>query len=244
MEIIYQPKGRALEYAARAANLYRGCSHGCEYCFAPRTTRKDKDLFHSEEFIRPRKDVLKHLIVDAKKYAGCPHNVLLSFTSDPYQPIEEDLKITREAIKILNGENIGVTILTKGGALAERDFDILKLNPANQFGVTLTCVNSVASEEWEPGAAMPFERVNSLRIAQAQGIYTYVSLEPVLDPERVYELICATHKFVNFYKIGKLNYHPHAKTIDWVKFRENVKALLLNYGKDFMLKKDLTAAGL
>lgn len=242
MKIIYKPKNRALEYADLAANLYRGCSHGCVFCYAPRVIRKDKELFHSEKFIQPRKDVLKYLKADVVKYHGCKSNVLLSFSTDPYQPIEKELRITRQAIKILNGENIGVTILTKGATLAIRDFDLLKLDKRNQFGVTLTCASDIESLRWEPDADLPMQRINALFLAYSHRIKTYVSFEPVLYPDSVYSLIHRTHKFVDFYKIGKLNYHPHSKTINWVKFRENVREILLGHGKDFMLKKDLMEA--
>lgn len=239
MSVIYTPKGRALEYAKLAANLYRGCENRCEYCFVPSVTRKSAEQFHSPDFIGPRKDILKQLEKDAKKYQGCPDNVLMSFTTDPYQSIEENLKITREAIKIFNKFNIGVTILTKSGMLAQRDFDLLVQNITPEFGVTLTCSSERQSRKWEPNAALPHERINNLKAAHEAGIKTYVSFEPVLCPEEVYRLISDTYYFVDFYKVGKLNYHPHAKTIDWPLFRENVIDILHAYDKDFMIKNDL-----
>lgn len=244
MPIIYKPKGRALEYAKLAANLYRGCIHGCQYCFAPSVLRISATEFHDPTKIKPRKDVLKHLQKDATKLRdqGCNDNVLLSFTTDSYQIMDEALLLTRRAIQILNSNDIGVTILTKGGKLAERDFDILSLDRRNQFGVTLTCLNELQSKEWEPGAAPPQERINSLKKAHGMGIYTYVSFEPVLEPVSVFLLIRDTADFVDFYKIGKLNYHPHSKTIDWPLFRGNVVGILHAYDKDFMLKKDLLEA--
>lgn len=242
MGIIYKPKGKALEYAELAANLYRGCSHCCEYCFAPSTTRKDKNLFHSKGFIQPRKDVLKNLIQEVSKFYGCPHNVLMSFTTDPYQPIEDKERLTRNAIDLLYRNNIGVTILTKGGLLATRDFDILKLDKRSEFGVTLTCADEKESLKWEPGASLPIDRINSLHCAHRQGIKTYVSFEPVLDPESVYELITKTYGFVDFYKVGKLNYRPHSKTINWPYFRENVIKELKRYNKKFLIKNDLMMA--
>ena len=171
MPIIYEPRGKAKEYADLAANLYRGCIHSCDYCFAPSTTRKPVELFHSPGFVAPRKDVLKQLERDAIKLRdnSCELNVLMSFTTDPYQPIDEALQLTREAIKILNRENLGVTILTKGGKLAQRDFDLLKLDPRNQFGVTLTCSSPGESLEWEPSASLPEERIDNLREAHGQG---------------------------------------------------------------------------
>lgn len=242
MNIIYEPRGKAKEYADLSANLYRGCSHGCLYCYAPSATFKERAIFHSPNFISPRKDVLNNLKIDAISHDGCSENVLLSFTTDPYQPIENRACLTRKAIKILNDHDIGVTILTKGGKLAQRDFDILKLDSKNKFGVTLTCVDLEESLKWEPSASIPTDRIDSLVDAWTQGISTYVSFEPVIDPESVYKLIEMTHEFVDFYKVGKLNYHPHAKNINWPEFRNNIIEILSMYNKKFMLKKDLLTA--
>jgi DNA repair photolyase len=67
---------------------------------------------------------------------------------------------------------------------------------------------------WEPGAALPEEKINSLRRAHEKGIKTWVSLEPVLYPEITLEIIRRTYGFVDEFKVGTLNYHSHAKNID------------------------------
>ena len=76
-------------------------------------------------------------------------------------------------------------------------------------------------------------------MAHAYGIQTWASLEPVIDPEQTFEIIRQTREFVGFYKVGKLNYHPHAKTIDWHKFGHKARELLDSLGCKYMLKKDL-----
>jgi len=240
--IIYEPRGKALEYSPLAANLYRGCSHGCTYCYAPSATFKDRSLFHSEEFIQPRKDVLAQFEKDCCKFSGDPRECLFSFTTDPYQPIEIDNNLTRDALKIGLKYNIFPVILTKGGKLATRDFDILKKFKNRKFGATLTTDSDVESKEWEPGASLPCDRIESLEDAWTLGIFTFVSFEPVINPNAVFRLIDETHEFVDFYKVGKLNYHPFSKTIDWVKFRESVMEKLESLGKKYMIKKDLLKA--
>jgi len=82
----------------------------------------------------------------------------------------------------------------------------------------LTLDDPVVSVKWEPGAALPADRIESLRRAYSVGIKTWVSFEPVLDPEAVYRLLDQTSAFVDFYKVGKLNYHPLAREIDWRRF--------------------------
>lgn len=243
MPVIYEPRGKAREYSPLACNLYKGCSHACVYCFAPSATFVDRDKFSSPEYIQPRPEILKSLAKEAAALNGDHREILLSFTSDPYQPIEKDLEITRRAIGILMTYGLTVTILTKGGSWGiRRDIDRLRKNPRNAWSITLTHDDPAVSLEWEPGAALPADRIESLKIAHAAGIKTWVSFEPVIDPEAVYRLLEATASFVDFYKVGKLNYHPRAKEINWPEFREEIKTRLERLGKPYLLKKDLLAA--
>jgi DNA repair photolyase len=130
-------------------------------------------------------------------------------------------------------------ILTKGGKRAERDFDLL--TPNDKFGLTLTCLDSSESLKWEAGAALPQERISSLQIAHDMGIFTWVSIEPVINPETSLEIIRQTNEFVDLYKVGKMNYHPIAKTIDWHKFGNEALNLLTSLGKEYYIKDDLKA---
>ena len=132
MSIIYKPTGRAAEYAEYAANLYSGCSHKCKYCYAPVALRRSKEEFHATP--KPRTKILESLEADCKKMNPC--SVLFSFTTDPYQPIEEECGVTRQGIQILKKYGFAVEILTKGGIRAAKDFDLLDERDA--FATTLT----------------------------------------------------------------------------------------------------------
>jgi DNA repair photolyase len=243
MKAVYELTGKAREYSPLAVNLYKGCAYGCKYCFAPATTKTKRSVFHSPDYIRPRPGILKTLKKNAAKLSEDKREILLSFTSDVYQPIEKDLRITRQALEILMAHGLTVTVLTKGGPWGIlRDMDLLKMNPSNAWSATLTFDDPAVSRLWEPGAALPGERIEALRIAHAAGINTWVSFEPVIDPETVYRLLDLTHGFVDFYKVGKLNYHPRSKGIDWVGFRERIEAQLKRLGKAYYLKKDLREA--
>ncbi len=237
MCIIYEPRGKAKEYADLAVNIYKGCSHGCVYCYAPAATFKKREFFVNNPCTRI--NVMELLKKDAVKYRDDKRNVLLSFTSDIYQQLNTKLNLARETIEILNKNNISVTILTKGGLRATADFDILKLNKKNNFAVSLTSDDPEESLKWEPGAALPKERIGSLEMAHDLGITTWVSFEPVINVEAVYRMIERTHKFVDLYKVGKLNYNSHSKTIDWAKFLINVELILKKFDKKYYIKKDL-----
>ena len=234
--VIYEPKGKAGEYCKLAVNLYSGCSHRCEYCYAPAFTHSSLEKFTQP---RPRKDILQKINRDTKQLQGANEKgpVLLSITCDPYQPIDEYYQLTRQAIELLHAGNLNLMILTKGGKRAERDFDLL--TDDDWFGVTMTNLNDELSLKWEPGAALPEERINSLRRAGKKGIKTWVSLEPVLYPETTLEIIRRTHSFVNDFKVGTLNYHPHSRTLDWHKFATDVKKLLTELSCHYYLKEDL-----
>ena len=234
--VIYEPRGKAREYSRLAVNLYNGCSHACEYCYTPGYIHVSREEFHRP---KPRKDVLEKINRDAailrRQHETGP--VLLCFTCDPYQPIDEECQLTRQAIQELHAFGLNVMILTKGGLRARRDFDLL--TGKDLFGVTITNLDNVLSKKWEPEAALPEERIISLRNAHEKGIKTWISLEPVLYPVVALEIIRLTHTFVDKFKVGVLNYHPHLKNIDWHRFAQEVKNLLTELDCEFYLKEDL-----
>lgn len=237
MSVIYEPRGKAREYSPLALNLYEGCAHGCIYCYARMIRKKSREQFIDAA---PRKDIIKKIEHDLQKWNGTKKDpVLLCFMCDPYQPIDVDLKFTRLAIHALNRHGFPVQIITKGGMRATMDFDILSKDPNNKFAVTLTTDDPAESLQWEPGATLPEERIESLKQAHREGIETWVSFEPVFNPDAVYRLIHATHNFVDLYKVGKLNYHARAKEIDWREFRITTENLLASLGKKYYIKDDL-----
>lgn len=242
MSIIYSPKGKAFEYSPLAANLYKGCSHRCEYCYVPtippykfsRTARED---FYSNP--APRAGVLEELARDAKKFRGDKRRILMSFTSDAYQPLERELSITRGALGIMAENGLHPQILTKSGEWAvARDAELLKKSGCI-WAATLTCDSAEDSLKWEPGAALPEDRIAALEHAHSIGLETWVSLEPVVEPDEAIRLIHATHKFVDLYKVGKLNYHPRATEIDWHDFLLRAEDALDTHGKARYIKVDL-----
>lgn len=239
MSVIYEPSGRAGEYSELAANLYKGCGHGCEYCYAPLVLKTTPEQHNKPE---PRKDILRALESDAIKLkkAGDKKSILLSFTTDPYNPIEPEQCITRRALEILFRNGLNVSILTKGGARSVRDFDLLAANKDKvKYGATLVFAKDAEAQQREPGAAPTSERITCLKAAHDLGIKTWVSLEPVYYTKDAYALIEATKDFVDIFKVGKLNYREEAKSINWRDFAINVELMLKGTGKEYLLKQDL-----
>lgn len=239
-QAIYEPKGRALEYSFLACNLYAGCSHRCDYCFAPGCLRQTKEKFHSH--VEPRKGILEQLRKDAPKYAGTNKRVLLCFHCDPYSPEAAASGMTREALKILREHKIPFQVLTKGGTRAAADFDLY--GPNDAFAVTLTAPGDELGlwEKYEPGAAEPYDRIDAIREAKRRGITTWVSLEPVLNPVLSHRVITETHGIADLFRVGKMNHDPKREAeIDWRDFAYRAMNLCNKYGKPFIFKKDLLA---
>lgn len=234
--IIYAPKGQALEYAALAANMYRGCGHGCAYCYVPQILRMDRKEFNNGAI--ERVGFLKSLQKDAKKYKHLTSSdqVMLSFTSDPYHT--GDTALTRKTIACLHENKISVSILTKGGTRALRDKDLF--DPSMDcFGSTLTSLDDDFSRKWEQGAATPNDRIKALKEFHKAGIFTWASLEPTLDCESSLRIVRETHQFVDLYKIGRVNYIPMTKTTNWEDYTLKMIDLCQKLGVKHYIKKDL-----
>lgn len=237
MPYIYKPRGKAGEYGELALNHYKGCAHGCKYCYVPAILYQTREEFQANP--HPRK--FDHRLLNKELEAFTGKNIFLSFTSDPYQPVDVELKITREIIQKILFYDASVTILTKGGSRSIRDFDLLAGDPKSRYGATLTFLNPEDSLKWEPGAALPQERIDALRRAHDLGIRTWISLEPVVSPEQTLEIIRLTHGFVDKFAIGKWNHDPEAGKIDWKAFAQEAVELCQSLGKKFYIKKDLAS---
>lgn len=233
---IYAPAGQAGEYAPLAANPYRGCGHGCVYCYVPgvlKITRTEFDAGAVE-----RQNFIASLTKDAKKYqaAGSREQVMLSFTTDPYHT--GDTALTRETLKVLRDHGLGFCTLTKGGTRALRDLDLFRAD-RDAFASTLTSLSPTFSAKWERHAALPADRIAALREFHAAGIFTWVSLEPTLDIESSLEIVQEAHTYVDLFKIGRVNYLPMTKTADWQDYTVRMIDLCQRLGVRHYIKKDL-----
>jgi len=239
MKVIYVPTGKALEYGKLACNIYLNCTHACRYCYCPDTLKISNNEFFQTP--TPRPHFLEDLEADAHSLQkkGSKEPVFLSFIGDCYQPIDKEYQLTRQAIEILHKFEIPVMLLTKGGRRAMRDFDLLQ--DGDMFGATLTFTEQYGDQSvhWEPGAALPFERIHTLWAAHELGIKTWVSLEPVIDPRQSIELIRVTNGFVDHYKVGRWNHSKEAEKINWRNFAYEARAVLQRYRCDYYIKKDL-----
>lgn len=232
---VYQPKGRAAEYAEYALNHVIGCDHGCKYCSACLTLKKARQEFYESPYVV--KDVLERLEKQCQTGELNGKTVHMCFVSDPYCKVAVESGVTRKAMEIFNRYGINFSILTKGGTRAVADFDLYK--PGDSFGTTLTLILQNELSQWEPGATSYGDRVNAIIEAHRRGIKTWVSLEPVLNPVVAKMIVLLMRKYVDLWKVGKWNYDARAKAINWRKFGHEIETIFKEFGCEYYIKEDL-----
>ena len=223
-----------VEYADLQITVYSGCPFRCRYCWANTPlfryrTRSPKPIEEAWKFAKMRK----------KK------TIVVSFTSDPYQPREFREKLTRRVLEILVPTKHKIMILTKNpGVPLFRDRDLLASNV--WLGTTVTSLNDILDEPLAPPNS---DRIEALLTAhETYKIKTWMSMEPIIPkvtiPRKIVE---KTHEFVDYYVLGKLNYAKRFGYApsdnffdDW--YRRHVSPavkLLKELGKPFFIKKEL-----
>ena len=235
--IIYEPKGKAREYSPLAMNIFNGCDHGCTYCYVPNVSQR-KD---ANKIPLLRKTMLHDLEKELSK-AVPSAQILLCFLCDPYPVHDVVPAITRQVLEILLKHRCKVAILSKGGSRVLRDLDLILKFPAGniKYGTTLTFYNDNLRKNHEPMAASVSDRLETLEKIHTQGIKTFASIEPVMDPQESLNIIAASLPFVNQYKIGKLNHDKKIEdSICWPKFLERALGIIRPYNKQIYVKEDL-----
>jgi len=168
----------------QSINPYRGCEHGCVYCFA-RPTHAYLGLspgldFESKLFAKP--DAAKLLRTELQKPAYVPQAIAIGTNTDPYQPIEREYRIMRSVLKVLTEFNHPVGIVTKS-SLITRDIDLLA--PMAKAGLlkvalSVTTLDRKLARAMEPRAATPTKRLETIsRLSQA-GIPVGVMTAPII----------------------------------------------------------------
>ena len=168
----------------RSINAYRGCEHGCVYCYA-RPTHAFHDLspgldFETRLFAKPNAAQLLRDTLARPKYV--PKPIAMGTNTDPYQPIERSYRITRQLLEVCLDARHPVTITTKSDRVL-RDCDILeemaKLNLI-AVAISVTSLDPVLSAKLEPRAAAPARRLAALGELAARGIPSHCAIAPVI----------------------------------------------------------------
>lgn len=184
----------------RSINPYRGCEHGCIYCFA-RPSHAYIGLspgldFETHLTVKPNAAELLERELSSPSYS--PRTIAIGTNTDPYQPIERERKLMREILSVLDRCNHPVGIVTKS-ALVLRDLDILA--PMAERGLvrvalSVTTLDRKLARAMEPRAATPAKRLEAIQGLSQAGIPTSVMIAPVIpaltdsEMERILDAAC------------------------------------------------------
>jgi DNA repair photolyase len=169
---------------SQSINPYRGCEHGCVYCFA-RPTHAYLGLspgldFETKLFVKP--DAAKLLEAELRKQSYKPQVIAMGTNTDPYQPAEREWCVTRSVLKVLANFKNPVGIVTKS-ALVLRDIDILAPMAAEGLArvyLSVTTLHRKLARAMEPRAAAPEKRLDAIRALSSAGIPVGVMTAPLI----------------------------------------------------------------
>ena len=176
----------------RSINPYRGCEHGCIYCFA-RPTHSFMGLsagldFEAKLFAKP--DVPKLLERELSRSDYKVRAIAIGTNTDPYQPIEREWRIMRQILEVLHKANHPVAIVTKS-ALITRDLDILSDMSAKglaKVGISVTTLDRKLARTMEPRASTPTKRLEAIKALNDAGVPTAVMVAPIIPALNDHEI--------------------------------------------------------
>ncbi|CUA88206.1 DNA repair photolyase [Chelatococcus sambhunathii] len=184
----------------RSVNPYRGCEHGCVYCFA-RPTHAYMGLspgldFESKLFAKPDAPALLEKELSASSYV--PRTLAIGTNTDPYQPIERKFRLMRGILEVLGRTGHPVGIVTKS-ALVTRDIDLLAPMAARglaKVAISVTTLDAKLARTMEPRAATPQRRLDTIRRLSEAGIPVTVLVAPIVpavNDAEIENILAATH---------------------------------------------------
>jgi DNA repair photolyase len=212
-------------YFTQGLNPYRGCEHGCIYCYA-RPTHSYLGLspgldFETQIIAKSNLEAVLSHELQAKRYV--PSAVAIGTVTDAYQPVERELGITRRVLEIFSKCHHPISIITKGSGV-ERDIDLLV--PMAERGlamvvVTITTLDGVLARQLEPRAAAPHRRLRTIRALADAGIPVGVSVGPQIpflndDMEQVLEAATSAGASSAFFTVLRLPWELNPLFQEWL----------------------------
>ena len=206
-------------------NPYRGCEHGCVYCYA-RPTHSYLGLSPGLDFetkITAKRNLPAMLAKELTARSYVPKLIVLGTVTDAYQPVERELKITRACIEVMQACHQPLAIVTKGSGV-ERDIDLLGPMAARNLAavyVTITSLDGALTRKLEPRAAAPHRRLRTIRALADAGIPVGVSVAPQIpfindDMEQVLEAAYEAGARSAFYTVLRLPWELNPLFQEWL----------------------------
>ena len=210
----------------QSINPYRGCEHGCVYCYA-RPSHSYVNLspgldFETRLFYKAHAAQLLETELSRPGYVCKPIN--LGANTDPYQPIERRLRVTRSILEVLQRHRHPVTIVTKS-SLIERDLDILADLARDQLVsafVSITTLDAALKRKLEPRAPSPAARLHAVRALKEAGVPVGVFVAPVIpavtdhEMERILEAAAQAGALTAGYVLIRLPYEVKTLFREWL----------------------------
>ena len=236
-------------YFDRSINPYRGCEHGCIYCYA-RPTHSYLNLSPGLDFetkIIAKRNIAAVLRSELSKKSYQPRPLALGTATDCYQPVERELRLTRSVIELMHESRHAFSMVTKSSGV-ERDLDLLA--PMAQQNlvavyVTITTLDAELTRKLEPRAAAPHRRLRTIRTLADHGIPVGVSLAPQIpflteDMEQVMEAAWDAGARSAFYHVLRLPWEVSPLFRQWLELHypqrsERIMARIhdMRGGKDY-----------
>lgn len=209
----------------RSVNPYRGCEHGCAYCYA-RPTHSYLGLSPGLDFetvIIAKRGLAAVLRRELSAPGYRPGMVVIGSATDCYQPVERELKITRSLIEVLRDARHPFSLVTKSGGV-ERDLDLIAPMAADRLAavyVTLTTLDGELARRLEPRAASPQRRLRTIRTLAEAGVPVGVSVAPQIpfindDMEQVLQAAAQAGAQSAFYTVLRLPWELNEVFQQWL----------------------------
>jgi DNA repair photolyase len=207
-------------------NPYRGCEHGCIYCFA-RPTHSYLNLSPGLDFetkLIAKRNVAELLRAELARKSYKPSPIIIGTATDCYQPIERELRLTRSVIEVLKEARHPFGIITKSSAV-EHDIDLIAPMAAEHLAavyVTVTTLDGELARKLEPRAAAPHRRLRTLRTLAEAGVPVGVSVGPQIpfvneDMEQVLEAAWDAGARSAFYTVIRLPWEVAPLFKQWLE---------------------------
>jgi len=210
---------------AYSVNPYRGCEHGCIYCYA-RPTHSYLNLSPGLDFetqIIAKHNIAEVLRSELARPGHVPQGLCIGSATDCYQPVERELRLTRGVIEVLRDARHPFSLITKSSGV-ERDLDLLAPLAAQRLAavyVTITTLDPVLARRLEPRAAAPHRRLRTLRTLAEAGVPVGVSVAPQIpflneDMEQVLEAAADAGARSAFYAVLRLPWELDPLFREWL----------------------------
>ena len=217
----------------QAINPYRGCEHGCTYCYA-RPTHSYLGLSPGLDFetkIIAKRNIAQVLREELSRKSYVPRSLNVGSATDAYQPVERELRLTRSLIEVLLETRHAFSLITKSSGI-ERDLDLIVPMAEKSLAatyVTITTLDSALARKLEPRAASPARRLRTIRTLAEAGVPVGVSVAPQIpfineDMEQVLEAAAQAGASSAFYTVLRLPWELAPLFRQWLELHYSQRA--------------------